>query len=81
MRVAVVEPYLQSRTGHYYNTVSQVEAGFRELGHEVDIFIPKHSEIVDLGQKAIPYSLTGVRGVPILPKIAWHLRYIHGLTG
>lgn len=81
MRVALVEPYLQSRTGHYYNTVSQVEAGFRELGHEVDIFIPRHSEIADLGQKAIPYSLTGVRGMPILPKIAWNLRYIHGLTG
>lgn len=80
MRVAIVEPYLQSRTGHYYNVVSETEAGFRELGHEVDVFIPRHSEITDLGHKAIPYSLTGVRGMPILPKIAWHLRYIYGLT-
>ena len=81
MRVAIVEPYLQSRTGHYCNMVSETEAGFRELGHDVDIFIPRDSEITDLGQRVIPYSLSGVMGMPVFRKIARHLLYIHGLSG
>ncbi len=81
MRVAIVEPYLQNRTGHYHNVVSEVRAGFRELGHDVDVFIPKHSDITDLGQKVIPYSLSGVMGMPVFRKIARHLLYIHGLSG